>query len=123
MSEPYPAKFDEYKRGALRRLRRERRELAQRRERAWALARRAASLLKEKYGASRVVVFGSLARESGFTKWSDVDIAAWGLRPEDTLKAWGEVMELSSEIELNLVDVSACPPEILKRIESEGVEV
>lgn len=121
--ETFPNKFDEYKRGALRRLQRERKELARRREKAWELARHAASLLKEKYGATKAVVFGSLTRESGFTRWSDVDIAAWGLKPEDTLKALGEVMDLSSEIELNLVDVAACPPELLRRIESEGVEI
>jgi predicted nucleotidyltransferase len=32
-------------------------------------------LLKAQFEVTRVVVFGSLARESGFTRWSDVDMA------------------------------------------------
>ncbi|WP_412709816.1 hypothetical protein [Atrimonas thermophila] len=33
------------------------------------------------------MLFGSLVHEECFTLWSDVDLAVWGLRPEDTFKA------------------------------------
>lgn len=66
----------------------------------------ATALLREKFGATRVVVFGSLVREGCFTPWSDVDVGAWGLRPEDTFRVIGTV-QLDSEIEVNLVDVNA----------------
>lgn len=59
-------------------------ELDRRREAAWQAARLAAEVLKEQFKATRVVVFGSVARGVGFTRWSDVDVAAWGLAPEDT---------------------------------------
>ncbi len=95
-----------------------------RREVAWRLARVAAELLKERFHATRVVAFGSLvAEERSFTRWSDVDIAAWGIDPADTLRAIGAVMDLSSEPMVNLVDVNACKAAILVAIERDGVDL
>ena len=110
-----------YKRTARMRWRKERKRLERRREQAWALARQAAKLLKEKYGVQRVVVFGSLTHPDRFTLWSDVDLAAWGLTTTNWLHAIGTVRYLSDEIELNLVDASCCSPELLSAIEREGV--
>jgi uncharacterized protein len=101
----------------------ESRKVQQRRERAWALAHKAASILKEKYDANRVVVFGSLARKNTFTIWSDIDLAAWGVRPEDTFRAIGEVFDLDEEIVVNLVDINAAPRSIIETIEKDGIEI
>lgn len=113
----------EYRRVAQARRQQEQRNLTGRRERAWVLARRAATLLREQYGATRVVVFGSLAQEGRFTPWSDVDIAAWGIGPEDTFRAMGAVMDLDSEIQVNLLDVETCRPSLLAAIEREGIDL
>ncbi|GFP20612.1 hypothetical protein HKBW3S03_02115 [Candidatus Hakubella thermalkaliphila] len=113
----------EYRRGARARQEQEQRNLARRRERAWVLARRVATLLREQYGVTRVVVFGSLAQKGRFTRWSDVDIAAWGIRPEDTFQAMGAVMDLDSEIQVNLLDVETCRPSLLAAIEREGIDL
>jgi predicted nucleotidyltransferase len=88
---------------------------------AWQLARRAAAMLKEQYGVSRVVLFGSLIHPDRFTVRSDVDLAAWGLTSANWLKAIGAVRNLSREIELNLVDVSTCSSELLAIVEQEGL--
>ena len=93
-----------------------------RRQCAWELARQAARLLEERFGAERVVLFGSLAQER-FNRWSDVDIAAWGLRPEDTWRALGAVLDLDPDIEVNLVDMACCRPAIKAVIEREGVDL
>lgn len=98
-------------------------ELHQRRERAWSLARQAGEILKERYEVSRVVVFGSLAGKHMFTMWSDVDLAAWGLRPEDTFRAMGEIYYLDEEIVVNLVDVNTARPSIINTIEKDGIEI
>jgi predicted nucleotidyltransferase len=90
---------------------------------AWQLARRAAALLQEQFGATRVIVFGSLVHRGCFTPWSDVDLAAWSIPSEDTFRAIGAVMDLSQEIEINLVDVGACRPSLLATIEQEGIEL
>ena len=52
---------------ARRRKAQEDQDVTCRRARAWALARRAATLLREQFGATRVVLFGSLVYEDGFT--------------------------------------------------------
>jgi len=94
-----------------------------RRERAWALAQQAADLLRAQFGASRIAVFGSIVHKGCFTPWSDVDLAAWGLKPEDTFRALGAVQDLSSEIQLNLVDIDTCAPGLRSVIETESIEV
>ena len=95
----------------------ERRELAIREAKAWDLARQAASLLVKQFRAEHVVVFGSLVCANGFTIWSDVDIAAWGIQPQDTFKAIGAVMDLSDKIIVSLVDVNTCSASLLAVIE------
>lgn len=90
---------------------------------ARAVALRAAQVLREQFGATRVVLFGSCLHEEWLTPWSDVDLAAWGLRPEDTFRAMGVVRRLDQTLEVNLIDVAACPPALLTRIEAEGREL
>ncbi len=72
-----PEQMAIYREGARRRRLREQQKLARRRERALALARRAAALLREDFGAERVMLFGSLAREGVFDTRSDVDLAVY----------------------------------------------
>ncbi len=116
-----PEHMADYKRTARERWLAEKRQTAARRERAWRLAREAATLLKDNYGVRRVVAFGSLIHEGRFHLRSDVDLAAWGLTATNWLKAIGAVASLSNQIELNLVDVECCSPELLTVIEREGV--
>jgi predicted nucleotidyltransferase len=112
-----------YRAAARRRFEQEQRELALREKRAWELARWAAALLRKQFDATRVMVFGSLVHKGCFTPWSDVDVAAWGIRPENTFRAIGAVMDLDAEIEVNLVDVNTCAPSLLMTIEQEGIEL
>lgn len=101
----------------------EKRALLLRESRAWEVARNAALLLKERFGATQVVAFGSLIHKGCFTPWSDVDIAAWGISPENTFRAISALIEIDSQIEVNLVDVSTCHISLLSVIEKEGVEI
>ena len=112
-----------YRATAKRRWEQEQPELARRRERAWQVARHAASMLRDRFGATRVVAFGSLVHPNCFTRWSDVDIAAWGIRPQDTFRAIGTALDTDSELEVNLVDVGAYRPEVLAAIEQGGVDL
>lgn len=117
-----PEKIAVYRATAQRRYQQEKTEIIRRREKAWQIARQAAQLLREQFKVSRVVVFGSLTRQRGFTRWSDVDIAAWGIAPEDTFRAIGAVMDLGADIPVNLVDVNTARPSLLAAIEQDGVE-
>lgn len=118
-----PEKIEVFRQTAQRRREREKEDIARRKERAWAAARHAATLLKDQFQATRVVVFGSLVHDGFFTRWSDVDIAAWGIDPEDTFRAIGAVMDMEAPLDVNLVDVNTCRPSILERIKEEGVDL
>ena len=74
-----------------------------RHEHAWDVARRAASLLREHFAASRVVVFGSLLRPEVFDERSDVDLAVWGVADEKYLRAVAAVTALDKEISVDLI--------------------
>ena len=115
--------MDAYRKAARQRHSAEKERLCERRQRAWDLARQAARLLEEHFNAKRVVLFGSLAHEDRFNPWSDVDIAAWGLRPEDIWRALGAVMDLDPDIEVNLVDIACCRPALRAVIEREGIDL
>lgn len=91
--------------------------------RALTLADQAASLLRYKYSAERVVLFGSLTDIQTFTLWSDVDIAAWGLTADNFLKAMSDVDALDSEIEINLVDIHTAKASLMENILTQGQDI
>lgn len=76
-----------------------------RQERGWEVARRAAGLLRERFGASRVVVFGSLLRPEVFDERSDVDLAVWGVADKKYLRAVSAVTALDREISVDLIQM------------------
>ena len=96
---------------------------SQRRERAWQVAHAAARLLREDFGATRVVVFGSLAHRAWFSAWSDIDLVAWGIPVDQFYKAVAVVTGLSSDFEVDLIDPDVCRPTMRESIEREGVEL
>lgn len=99
----------------------ERRE--RRREAAWALAREATGLLRERYGATTVVAFGSLVEGTHFSDRSDIDLAATGLRPGDQYAALGRLLTLSPDFEFDLVDLDACAAGLRAAILARGVSL
>jgi predicted nucleotidyltransferase len=82
-------------------------------------ARRAAKILAERYGVSRVILFGSLVwRRFGST--SDIDLAVEGLALARFFRADAELArEILLPVDLKLL--SECPPLLRSRIEEEGV--
>jgi predicted nucleotidyltransferase len=109
-----------YRATARRRQQAEREALAARERRAWELAHEAADLLRRDFHADRVFLFGSLIHPGCFTDRSDIDVAADGIDRLDTLEAMEMVHDLSSEIEVNLVDLNACRASLRAIIEREG---
>jgi predicted nucleotidyltransferase len=84
------------------------------------VARIVGEMLKRRFGAKRVVVFGSLARKTVFTLWSDIDLAVWGIASEEYYHAAGAAMDtgLETGIRVDVVDVDECGrnfPWILKK--------
>jgi uncharacterized protein len=117
------SKLDEYRKTAIRRQKLRISRVKTRREQGWKLAKKAAKLLRNQFQAERVAVFGSLLHEARFTRWSDIDIAAWGIPADQTFRAIGAVLDLDSSFEINLVDINTCSPTLLKAIEEEAVDL
>ena len=97
--------------------------LTKRKEDAMEIARKASNLLRKEYGATRVVLFGSLAYEEGFTPWSDIDLAVWGIEPESFYSAVALVTGLSPKFKIDLVDIDECKQILRKTIHEEGIEI
>jgi predicted nucleotidyltransferase len=97
--------------------------LTKRYQEAWELAKKSAVLLKKSFGAKKVVVFGSLAKSSWFTRCSDVDLAAWGIPNDKFYAAVGAVTGLTTDFKVDLVDAEECRDSISKTIEAEGIEI
>jgi predicted nucleotidyltransferase len=98
-------------------------QVQERWQQAQQLARDAAQRLREKFGAQRVVLFGSAVEQSLFTRWSDVDLAVWGVPPERFYAAVAAVTSLRVDIPTDLVDAEQCSEDLKKIIEQEGVEL
>ena len=101
-------------------------ECEQRRERALTLARAKARELKVEYGADRVVLFGSLAT-GRFTRWSDVDLMAFGVPEDRRLAAMADAgIEHDDDPTILGVDVliaEEATPEMLASVLGEGIEL
>ncbi len=94
-----------------------------RRQKAIRLARRAARLLRDEFGAERVLLFGSLAHRGWFTSWSDIDLAAWGIPPTRFYEAVATVTGMSESFRIDLVDPETCRPALKEAITREGMPV
>lgn len=98
-------------------------ELKDYRAEAIKTARQAATLLRQRFGAEKVVVFGSLASKDDFTLWSDIDIAAWGIDSDKFYMAVAVVTGLSSLFKIDLVEPDTCRESIRTAIIEQGIEI
>lgn len=115
--------FAPYIAGLVRRERARRRRMRERAARALEAAHAAADLLRRRYGATRVRLFGSALHPERFHERSDVDLAVEGLAPQDYLSAWATVNGPGAEFEIDLVDPRDCRPYIWEAVEQEGVDI
>ena len=92
-------------------------------QRAWTDAQRVATVLYQKYGASKVAVFGSLAEKERFCKHSDIDIVVWGVSYNRCLDALWETEGLSDEFEIDIIDVSSIHKLYRERILNQAIPI
>ncbi len=88
---------------------------------AKAAAAAAARMLKEKFGATRVRLYGSLARgdaDEGF----DVDLCVEGIEWKRFSRAWSEAAAMIRR-DLDFVDIREATPLLRKYIERDGVDL
>ena len=99
------------------------RGVIERRARALNISRQIVRLLKEKYGATRVVLFGSLSHDAWFTPRSDIDICAEGIPVDQFSLAESEVQKAGEGFKIDLVEPDECSAELLRVIEKEGIDL
>jgi len=95
--------------------------LEARRDRAWAVARRAVAVLKDEFGARQVALFGSLTGAAPFHLRSDIDLAVWGLDERQYYRAVSRLQDLDPSIGVDLVEAEHARPSLQAVIEREGV--
>lgn len=90
---------------------------------AWKQVRHIAQILKKNYGATRVLVFGSLTDKNKFSKNSDIDLAVKGIEDRVFYKVYSEITRKYTDFDIDLVDIKDCRKSLLKKIEKEGIQV
>ena len=92
-------------------------------QRAWQTAHRVAGMLYEDFGATQVAVFGSLAAKEWFSKWSDIDIAVWGIPSEKYLRAMSEAENISRLFEVDLIDFESSSGLFRERVANGAIRI
>jgi uncharacterized protein len=94
-------------------------QLEHRRQQGLAAATTAATQLKQ-WGATKVVLFGSLLDES-FYEQSDMDLAVWGLPENLYFKAVAQLQGIAG-FEVDLVEAQDAMPYVAEAI-AQGIEL
>ncbi len=85
--------------------------------------RKAAATLKSRFGARRVILFGSLTDAEWFTPDSDVDLAVEGLAADAFWQAWRLTEEIIDDRTVDLIDIETAKESLLRAIERYGIEL
>ncbi len=92
-------------------------------QRAWHTAHLIAAMLYEEFGATKVAIFGSLAEQGWFSKWSDIDVAVWGIPNENYLRASSKASNISGLFKVDLVDFESSNGLIRERIQNQLIPI
>lgn len=85
--------------------------------------RKVAENLKERFGARRVILFGSLAQSSKLMIDSDVDLAVEGLESSEYWDAWRAAEDLIYDRPIDLVEIETASTSLKNAIEQLGIEL
>ena len=80
-------------------------------------------MLYEDFGATQVAVFGSLAEPEAFSKWSDIDIAVWGIPNDKYFRASSTTSDISGLFKVDLVDFESCKGLFRERIQRQLIPI
>jgi len=118
-----PASLAVYRQTARARQQAQRVAIEVRRQRAWQVARNAAALLRQDFGVSQIMAFGSITNEKLFHVHSDIDLAVWGLDERVYFRAVGVLQGLDPEFSLDLICFEEAKPSYQETILKEGVSL
>ncbi|KPA17434.1 nucleotidyltransferase [Candidatus Magnetomorum sp. HK-1] len=116
-------KLNIYRKTAKIRIEKENKFLDERRKKAWDIALNASYFLKAEYNASQVMLFGSLIHNYWYSRYSDIDLAVWGIEGVKYFEAVAKLQDISFDFDIDLVSVENCKAELLKTILREGKKI
>ena len=90
---------------------------------AWQTVYQVATLLYEEFGATQVVVFGSLTEPMAFTDRSDIDIAVSGLSNDAYDKAYGKVVYFDAPFKIDFVNFDTSKGLFRERIKYQAIPI
>lgn len=90
----------------------------QKKRKAFNTAKEVAQILGERFGAKRVILYGSLARGKYFDRFSDIDLAVEKIG-DRFLSAYGYCKNLT-EFDIELRDYDNMPAKFKKKIDKQG---
>jgi len=93
------------------------------RERLLTRIRQAAAMLMTRFGARRVVLFGSLAHPARSHSGSDVDLAVEGLSGHDYWDAWRQVEDIIGDRLVDFVEIETAGASLQRAIQRYGIEL
>lgn len=93
------------------------------REKLLVCVREIAAALKKRFGAKRVILFGSLAHDAWFMPDSDVDLAVEGLSGKEYWQAWKLAEEVIDDRPVDLIEIESCGDSLKRAIERYGVDL
>lgn len=99
----------------------ERSRLQKRHQAGLAQAKSLADSLRTKFGATKVVLFGSMLSMNDVHMGSDIDLAVWDLPTERYLSALGHLLMSAKEFSVDLVRIEEAPPSLEAYILKEGL--
>jgi uncharacterized protein len=112
--------FDSYLRGWRRRWEERRRADEAAARQALRIAGTLAGILRERYGARRVVLVGSLARGE-FVAGSDIDLAAEGIPAERFFRAGADLEAAAGGLHVDLIPIESANAAFLADLSRDGI--
>ncbi|MCD6336043.1 MAG: DNA polymerase [Candidatus Latescibacteria bacterium] len=93
------------------------------RERLLDRIREASAVMKTRFGARRVVLFGSLAHAAWFSADSDIDLGVEGLAGDAYWQAWRMVEEIIGDRRVDLIEIETAGESLKRTMDRYGIEL
>jgi uncharacterized protein len=90
---------------------------------AWQIVQKIAVLLRDRYNAKQIIVFGSLTDKERFTRYSDIDLAISGLTSQSFYQALDAIEFFAYGFKVDLVNLDRCRHAIAERINRDGLAI
>jgi len=92
-----------------------------RRRRAMQTVKKLASVLRKKYGATKIVLIGSCANPERFGFQSDIDLAVENIPPDSFFCAAGEMLLTAGEFNVDLIPIEEANERMLQTVKNGEV--